>query len=159
MITRFADAGDFADVLPMIRQHRALLEQADPALYKLHPDAERRFHRWIGQIAEDPRAMLLIVEDAGRIIGFLSAVIEQEPPIYVCDEHALVREWWVDPDFRGRGAGRALLKHAASQLAKCGVHQIRIRTAANDSTTRAMLKHCGYHPGGCDMVMNIKSRP
>src|SRR5690349_404082 len=106
MITRVANAGDFQAVFPMLRQHRLRQQQLDPALYQLHPDAERRFLRWAGEVGEDPRSTLLVAEEQKRPIGFLYAVVERDLPIYLCEEFGVIREWWVEPPFRRHGVGR-----------------------------------------------------
>src|SRR5690349_12868731 len=103
MTTRPGNAGDFQALLPMMRQHRLRQERFDPALFAPHPDAERRFGRWIGAAARDPRATLLVAEEEGQLVGFLYLTVEPDMPVYAHEEFALVREWWVEPAFRGRG--------------------------------------------------------
>jgi L-amino acid N-acyltransferase YncA len=139
----------------MMRQHRLRQHAFDPALYAPHPDAERRFQRWIGTVAEDPRATLLVVEDEAQIVGFLYATIEKELPIYQHEEFALVREWWVEPAFRGRGAGRALIERAAADLALAGVRQLRVRSPAADDEALAVLHRCGFRTGVCELVKEL----
>ena len=159
MTTRVGNAADFQAVLPMMRKYRLRQEGFDPALYALHPDAEKRFRRWIGAVAEDPRATLLVAEEQGRIIGFLYATIEKNPPIYLHEEFALVREWWVEPELRRRGAGKALIDRAADELARAGVRQVRVRSAAGDEEARAVLHRCGFHMGACEMVKELNPSP
>jgi ribosomal protein S18 acetylase RimI-like enzyme len=156
MITRVANEGDFAAVFPMLRQLRLRQQQFDAALYQLHPDAERRFHRWVGEVGEDPRSTLLVTEEQGQIVGFIYATIEQDLPIYLHDEFAVIREWWVEPVFRGRGAGRALIDLAVKELACVGVCQLRVRTAAGDADARALLERCGFRAGTCEMVKDMQ---
>jgi GNAT superfamily N-acetyltransferase len=155
MITRIGNAGDFEAVVPMMRQHRQRQQHLDPALYELHPQAERRFRRWIGEMAEDPRSLLLIAEEEGRTIGFLYALLEKDPPIYLNDEYAIVREWWVEAAFRGRGVGKALVERAATELAAAGVPQLRVRIAATDQPLQATLARCGFRAGAAEMVMEL----
>src|SRR5262249_17993344 len=122
----------------------------------LHADVDRRFRRWVGHMLEDPRAVFLVAEEQGQIIGFLAASIEKDLPIYLHEEFALVRQWWVEPDFRGRGAGKALIKHAASELAAAGMTHLRVRTdAAMDKTLSAILSHCGLRPCACESLMDF----
>jgi GNAT superfamily N-acetyltransferase len=157
--TRIANAGDFQSVMPMMRQHRLLQQGLDPGLYDLHPDAERRFRQWIGQVARDPRSTLLVAEADGQIVGFLSATIERDPPIYQCEEYAVVREWWVEPASRGRGLGRALVERAAAEFATFGLRQLRVRTPAVEAASRSLLAGCGFRPGTCEMVINLPLTP
>jgi GNAT superfamily N-acetyltransferase len=155
MITRVANTGDFQAVFPMLRQHRLRQQQLDPALYQLHPDAERRFLRWAGKVGEDPRSTLLVAEEQGRLIGFVYAVVERDLPIYLCEEFAVIREWWVEPPFRRRGVGRTLIELAVAELAAVGVGQLRVRTAAEDADARAVLARCGFRAGTCEMVKDL----
>ena len=154
--TRVGNAGDFHAVVPMMRRHRLRQQEFDPALYALHPDADRRFRLWIGAVIADPRATLLVAEDAGQIVGFLYATIEKDLPIFLHDEFALVHEWWIEPAFRGRGAGKSLLAHAAAEFARAGVHQLRVRPAAADEEVCAVLHRCGFRPGVVELVKDLK---
>jgi GNAT superfamily N-acetyltransferase len=156
MITRLANPGDHDAIFPMLRQLRLRQQQLDPALYQLHPDAERRFLRWVGEVGEDPRTTLLVAEEQGQIIGFVYAVIERDLPIYLCEEFAVIREWWVEPPFRRRGVGRALIEMAIAELAAVGVGQLRVRTAAGDADARDLLGRCGFRAGTCEMVMGLQ---
>ena len=156
MIARVADSGDFEAVFPMLRQHRLRQQQLDPALYPLHPDAERRFLRWAGEVGEDPRSTLLVAEEQGRLVGFVYVVVERDLPIYLCEEFAVIREWWVEPPFRRRGVGKALIDLAVAELAAAGVGQLRVRTAVGDEEARALLGRCGFRPGTCEMVKDLQ---
>jgi GNAT superfamily N-acetyltransferase len=156
MTTRVGNAGDFQALAPMMRQYRLRQQQLDPRLYELRPHAEALFRRWIGQMADDPRSMLLVAEEEGRIVGFLYSTMEKDAPIYLHDEYALVREWWVEPASRGRGVGRALIDRAAAELAGFGVRQLRVRAAAADADAAAMLEHCGFHSAVSEMVREVE---
>ena len=157
IITRVANTGDFPAVFPMLRQHRLRQQQFDPALYQLHADAERRFLRWVGEVGEDPRSTLLVAEEQGQIIGFVYAVVERDLPIYLHEEFAVVREWWVEPAFRRRGAGKALIDLAINELAGVGICQLRVRTASGDADARALLGRCGFRAGTCEMVKDLRA--
>ena len=156
MITRLANPGDHDAIFPMLRQLRLRQQQLDAGLYELHPDAERRFLRWVGEVGEDPRTTLLVAEEQGQIIGFVYATIEQDLPIYLHEEFAVIREWWVEPGFRNRGAGRALIDLLIKELAGVGVCQLRVRTAAGDPDARALLGRCGFRAGTCEMVKDLQ---
>ena len=156
MITRVANSGDFQAIFPMLRQHRLRQQQLDAALYRLHPDAERRFLRWVGEAGEDPRSTVLVAEEQGRLVGFLYAIVERDLPIYLHEEFAVIREWWVEPAFRKRGAGRSLIDLAIKELAGVGVCQLRVRTGAGDADARALLGRCGFRAGTCEMVKDLQ---
>lgn len=156
MITRLANPGDHDAIFPMLRKLRLRQQQLDAALYQLHPDAERRFLRWVGEVGEDPRTTLVVAEEQKQIIGFVYAVIERDLPIYLQEEFAVIREWWVEPAFRRRGTGRALIDLAVKELSAIGVCQVRVRTAAGDADVRTLLVHSGFRAGICEMVKDLQ---
>ena len=102
-----------------------------------------------------PARHALVAEEEGRIVGFLYATIEKDLPIYLHDEFALVREWWVEPAFRRRGVGKSLIARAAAELARVGIQQLRIRTATGDNEVRALLHRCGFRAGACELVKEL----
>ena len=98
----------------------------------------------------------MVAEEQGQIIGFVYAVIERDLPIYLHEEFAVIREWWVEPAFRGRGAGKALINLAVKELAGVGACQLRVRTPAGDVDGRAILERCGFRVGACEMVKDLQ---
>ena len=157
MNVRPGTSADWPVVLPMLREHRALHAQWDEALYALRPDAEERFKRWLGPASEDPRALLMVAEEApgGAIVGFLTALVEKDVPVYVRDEYAVIRDIWVEPRHRRRGAGKLLVEAALRELAEMGLKQVRVRTAAPNETAREMLLACGFRVGTIDLVREL----
>jgi len=100
---------------------------------------------------------LLVAEEQGKIIGFVYAVIERDVPIYLHEEFAVIYEWWVEPAFRRRGAGKALIELAVKELAAMGVCQLRVCTAAGDPDARSLLGRCGFRAGTCEMVKDLEA--
>ena len=84
------------------------------------------------------------------------AALERDLPIYLCEEFAVIRERWVEPPFRGRGVGRALIDMAVAEMTAVGVCRLRVRAAAGDSDARALLQRCGFRAGTCEMVKELQ---
>ena len=136
---RSGNGTDFGVILPMVHRSIDDLAAADKC-YTLRPDADARLRRWLGPVMEDPRGMLLIAEVDGVIAGFLAATVEQTVPIFLCEEYALVRLLWVEPQYRRHGVATALLDQAANDYAKMGLPQIRIRARHGDASDRTLEK-------------------
>jgi ribosomal protein S18 acetylase RimI-like enzyme len=156
MNVRVGLPGDFPTVMPMLRQHLALHERWDPRRYALRPDADARFQRWLSTASEDPRALILVAEEDGQILGFLAALVETDVPIYACDEYAVIFALWVEPAHRRRGAATALLDLAAREYAAMGIRQLRIRTATANAAGRAMLERAGFAPATVDLLRELE---
>lgn len=155
MDVRVGLPGDLASIVPMLRDYHAQHERWDRRRYALRPDADARFQRWLCAASEDPRALVYVAEEDGRIIGFLAALVETDVPIYQCDEYVVIFALWVEPTQRRRGAGTALLELAAREYAAMGVRQIHIRTAMANTAGRAMLERAGFAPATVDLLREL----
>jgi ribosomal protein S18 acetylase RimI-like enzyme len=155
MNVRVGLPGDLVTVMPMLRQHHALHERWDRRRYALRPDADAQFQRWLCAASEDPRALVFVAEEDGRVVGFLAALVETDVPIYACDEYVVVFALWVEPAQRRRGAATALLELAAREYAAMGVRQIRIRTATANTAGRSMLERAGFAPATVDLLREL----
>ena len=155
MNVRVGLPGDLVTVMPMLREHLALHERWDRRRYALRPDADAQFQRWLSAVSEDPRALLFVADEDGRIVGFLAAVIETDVPIYKCDEYAGVFALWVEAAQRRHGAATALLELAAREYAAMGIRQMRVRTATANTAGRAVLERAGFSPATVDLLREL----
>src|SRR4051812_24304946 len=143
MNIRRGKPGDFQAIMPMLRDLRALRTQWDQARYALHPQAELRYLQWIGKSGEDPRSLFLVAEEDGRVVGMLSATVEDNLPIYACEEYACIHDIWADPPYRHRGAGEKLVHEAIRAFGEVGVTQVRMMTTATNESGRRSLERAG----------------
>ena len=155
MNVRVGLPGDLVKVMPKLREYHALHERWDRRRYALRPDADARFQRWLCAASEDPRALVMVAEEDGLVIGFLAAWVETDVPIYECDEYAVIFALWIEPAQRRRGAATALLELAAREYAAMGIRQIRIRTAMANTAGRAMLERAGFSPATVDLLREL----
>ena len=94
-------------------------------------------------MAEDPRATLVVAEEDGRVIGYLLATIERDLPIYVCEEYGIVREWWVEPAFRRRGVGKALIGFCENAARQRGMN-VHLYTNEKMTDNLSIYPKLGY---------------
>jgi len=64
------------------------------------------------------------------------------------DDHLLIDNVAVDPDFQGRGAGRALLSHAEKVAATHGLFELRLYTNAAMTENLELYPRLGYRETG-----------
>ena len=128
----------------------------DPALFALRPDAPERFRRWAGPALEDPRHALLVAEEDGAVIGFLLATVEQDLPVFVHDEYAVIRAMWVDPRHRGKGVAGQMLELAARECRQYGLRQLRAGAAVGREIEKHVLKKARFRAAGITFLRDLR---
>jgi len=70
------------------------------------------------------RVVTYVAEVDGRLVGFL--VLDHRKYAEGCESSPVpfIEGWYVDPDMRGRGVGRALVESAAARARAEGYHEI-----------------------------------
>lgn len=87
----------------------------------------------------------LVAECDGFPVGFIMARVDfgefgrMEPT-------AVMDTLGVDPDYRDRGVGRALLSQLLVNLTTLRVERIRTEIDWRDRELQGFLDHCGFHP-------------
>jgi aminoglycoside 6'-N-acetyltransferase I len=74
----------------------------------MREDVERFFARTVTLLEE----VLLAEDDAGRLVGFAELSIRPYAEDCATDRVAYLEGWYVEPDARKRGVGRALVEAA-----------------------------------------------
>lgn len=103
MVTaRRATLADFDDIVRMLRVHHRVSKSE-----RFAPFDETRARATLVGLATG--GLLLVAEQAGRIVGSLGAFVGQD---HWCSPVKMAVElwWWVDPESRGSGAGREMAK-------------------------------------------------
>ena len=153
---RTGNAGDMHSVFPMVFSQLKERAAVDPAYFALRPDAQERFRRWAGPALEDPRHALLVAEEDGAVIGFLLATVEQDLPVFVHDEYAVVRAMWVDPRHRGKGVAAQMLELAARECRQYGLKQLRASAAVGREIEKHVMKKAGFRAAGITFLRELR---
>jgi L-amino acid N-acyltransferase YncA len=154
---RTGNAGDMDRVFPVF--YRQLQERAavDRSYFALRPDARARFKRWLGPAMEDPRHAVVVAEENGNIVGCLVIMVEQDLPVFVHDEYAVVRVLWVDPPHRGKGVAGKMLNLAARECQHYGLRQLRASAAVSQEIEKHVLKKAGFRAAGITFLRDLKT--
>ena len=154
---RTGKAGDMLRVIPMLFQQLAERAAVDRSFFALRRNAPERFRHWIGPAMEDPRHALVVAEeDGGEIVGALVVTVEQDLPIFVHDEYAIVRILWVDPKHRGQGLAGKMLDHVARECRLSGLKQLRASAAVTREIEKHVLKKAGFRAAGITFLRDLK---
>lgn len=97
-----------------------------------------------GAVLERPDRTVVVAVDDDRVTG----VVGFAPDGDVGTVHSL----YVAPDAQGHGTGRALLDHAARQLARAGVREARLWVFADNAPSVRFYRGQGWAPDGTTRV-------
>jgi GNAT superfamily N-acetyltransferase len=93
-----------------------------------------RLSRWLGHRLDDPRCVLLVVDDGDRVGGFVSGFAERGV--------GLVEQCVVRPARRRRGVGRSLVVSAAAALRSGGA--TLIASQVDEGPGERFAEACGF---------------
>jgi GNAT superfamily N-acetyltransferase len=144
IVVREAGAEDFAAVL-------RLLDQMDESMYgdRAHAD-EGDLRALYDAILADPDQRLLLAEDGGRLVGSAHVMILEHFGRSLA-RSAVIEGVVVDPAYRRKGVGAALMRSAAEAAREAGCYKLALtsnlaRTGAHRFYSRLGWKrsHYGY---------------
>jgi len=93
-----------------------------------------RLSRWLGHRLDDPRCLVLVMEDGDRIGGFVSGFAERGV--------GLVEQCVVRPARRRRGVGRSLVVSAVSALRSSGA--MLVASQVDEGPGERFAEACGF---------------
>jgi GNAT superfamily N-acetyltransferase len=100
---------------------------------------------WLEKCAEEPKLLLLVIEDGGEFAGFLTAIEADaywNPAIKFVTEAAM----WVDKGSRGKGLGKGLIKAMMGWAKDRGAGFVASGAAQrlNPKAVGNLLAGCGF---------------
>ncbi len=127
------------DDLPQLCELLALLFTQE---VEFAPDPAKQA-RGLRLILTDPaRGTLLVVEDAGQIVGIVSVLFTVST--FLGARVGLLEDMIVHPDQRGRGYGGRLLASAIAEARNAGCQRITLLTDAANIEAKAFYQRAGF---------------
>lgn len=103
----------------------------------------RGFGETFTQVARHPEAVVIVLAEGVRVVGYLA--LSHRPQVRLGGRLASIDDLAVDPAYRGKKLGSALLEHAL-ELAR-GLGCVRIEVSTNrgrDSYARGFYRQHGF---------------
>ena len=135
-----------ADLDTVIALRLALLrEYHDHPVYgRLRPDAESRARpTFAAQLASSAEVIFLALEH-GAAVGLLRCVDVPGAPMLLPDRYCYVSSVYVQPEFRRRGALRALLAAAETWCRERGLTEMRLHNVDTSSSAVGAWDALGF---------------
>lgn len=133
---------DAHDVPPWLELRRALWPEGSEAE---HRDEIERF---LAGRAREPQAVLLAPDASGVVLGFAELSIRPCAEGCVTDRIAYLEGWYVVPEARGRGVGRALAEAAEDWGRAQGCTEFASDTQPDNEISRLAYRSLGFEDVG-----------
>ena len=88
------------------------------------------------------------VEVENRFVGWISLMYIPKIGVWGGHGHIFVDELWVQPDYRGKGLAKALMKKADELKNIYNAKGIRLYVNVNNPTAKGLYEKCGYAEDG-----------
>jgi L-amino acid N-acyltransferase YncA len=88
-----------------------------------------------------PGTARAVAVDDGEIVGYVAVV-----PLHGWSSHVGEVRVIVDPDRRGRGIGRALVRRAVTEAIELDLRRLVVEVVADQEATIAMFRSLGFDP-------------
>ena len=110
---------------------------------------------FLGSQLDDPDTILLVAENAAKVIGYAYGALAGYDYISLRGPAALLHDLIVDPDHRGRGVGRLLLEAMLSQGQSRGAPRIVLSTAEQNVAAQRFFERMGFRRTMVEMTREM----
>ena len=104
-------------------------------------------------VETDGEVLLCLEDEAGKVVGYLWYTPNAEA------RSVFIKDFYVFPDLRGQGYGKAALRALEQTLKESGFDQIKLRVAADNVRALRVYEATGYRVTGMNMSKNIDPEP
>ncbi len=156
MIVRSARPSD----LPAIGRLGALLVRThhdfDPERFiAATPRTEHAYASFLGSQLEEPNVVILVGDEDGQLVGYTYAGVEETDYMSLRGPAGVLYDIVVDPAYRGRGAGRALLDATVAALESRGAPRVVLSTAERNEVAQRLFSRAGFRRTMIEMTREL----
>ena len=113
-------------------------------VYETSPGAEKTMRRFLAEVANSGYSFLFVAVAGDQTVGFISGELRQGSPTFLPKTWASVDDVFVEPEYRNRGMGRALLQSVQFWAQERGADGISLQVAAANSRGRKFYEKLGF---------------
>ena len=113
-------------------------------VYETAPGAEKTMQRFLADVANSGYSFLFVAAAGDRTVGFISGELRQGSPTFHPRTWASVDDVFVEPEYRNRGMGRALLQSVRDWAQERGADGISLQVAAANARGRKFYEDLGF---------------
>ena len=146
-----ADLGRMAAGL--VRLHHAY----DPKRFiMVEGNIEEGYGRWLARESTNDRALVLVAEREGKIVGYAYSTLEDRDWMMLRDACGGLQDIWVDEPARRAGVAKMLLEETCKRLAAMGAPRVVLSTAAKNEGAQKFFEAMGFRRTMIEMTRELE---
>jgi ribosomal protein S18 acetylase RimI-like enzyme len=119
------------------------------------PETPRAYASFLGTQLASKEVVVLVAEQEGRVVGYAYAGLEGWDYMQLRGPAGAVYDIAVDPSWRGRGIGRALLERVLAELAARGAPRVVLSTAEQNGAAQRLFAAAGFRRTMVEMTREL----
>ncbi len=135
---------DDVDRLVQLWQELADYHTALDPRYTLAENAQIYFRAALTGWLEDERWRIFVAEDAGKLVGFVSGMLREVPPVLPEKLHGHISDAIVKAEFRRQGIGERLCRAVLDWFHNHGITVVELNAAAISLVSRNFWRKMGF---------------
>jgi len=109
-------------------------------------DGHEEFKKSIAERINDASSCILVAEKDGEIIGFSTAAILKNSPIFATKDYGVIMSFAVTTKYRRKGIGERMLKKVIDWFRAQGTHRVEIRASVFNKVSIDFWKKHNFTP-------------
>jgi ribosomal protein S18 acetylase RimI-like enzyme len=110
---------------------------------------------FLGAQLDDPHVVVLVAEQDGRVIGYAYGAVEGYDYLALRGPAAVLHDLIVDPEYRGRRVGWALLNATLAALTSDRAPRVVLWTAERNESAQRFFERMGFRRTMVEMTLEL----
>jgi ribosomal protein S18 acetylase RimI-like enzyme len=150
------DLGRMAGAL--VRMHHAF----DPQRFLLienRPNGgtlEQGYGGWLVRESANPRAIVIVAERAGTVVGYAYATLNDRDWMMLLDACGVLQDIWVDQEARRAGVAKMLIEDVSRRFRELGAPRVVLSTAAKNEGAQKFFEAMGFRRTMIEMTRELE---
>lgn len=116
--------------------------ERDPR-FGLPPNGRDRYILHLRDALQDAKYRVLVAENGGRIVGYVSGYIADNPPVFPNPRYGFVADLYVANGCRRHGAGRRLVGALVTWFRAKGLRNVQLNAAHRNPASQSFWRALG----------------
>ena len=98
-------------------------------------------------------------DQSEQLIGYIAAVLQTQASLFKIQSFASIGELWVEPEYRRRGIGEAMMKQLLNLIDQMGIEWITVQIPDGHEDVHDFFQKTGFSKSTIEMRCHLTDNP